>query len=119
MTTPALIVVGADKGGVGKTSLSRVLIDYLQTQGIAVRAFDAEFPRGTLKRFHGRPIIRSCSVAMCGTGRGKSQRSSSASSSSILLVRRSPKKARSLHTLHRYEPRDGSARHGNVHLYLL
>ena len=52
MTTPALIVVGADKGGVGKTTLSRVLIDYLQTQGIAVRAFDAEFPRGTLKRFH-------------------------------------------------------------------
>ena len=52
MPTPALIVVGADKGGVGKTTLSRVLIDYLQTQGIAVRAFDAEFPRGTLKRFH-------------------------------------------------------------------
>ena len=43
MPTSALIVVGADKGGVGKTTLSRVLIDYLQTQGIAVRAFDVEF----------------------------------------------------------------------------
>jgi hypothetical protein len=52
MPSPALVIVGADKGGVGKTTLSRLLIDYLQTHGTAVRAFDAEFPRGTLKRFH-------------------------------------------------------------------
>src|SRR3712207_5921401 len=49
---PALIVVGADKGGVGKTTTSRLLLDYLASRGIPARAFDTEFPRGTLKRFH-------------------------------------------------------------------
>ena len=50
--TPALILVGADKGGVGKTTVSRLLIDYLEARTTPVRAFDSEFPRGTLKRFH-------------------------------------------------------------------
>jgi hypothetical protein len=36
MARPAVILVGADKGGVGKTTV----------------AFDTESPRGTLKRFH-------------------------------------------------------------------
>jgi hypothetical protein len=49
---PALIVVGADKGGVGKTTVSRLLLDYLASRNTPVRAFDAEFPRGTLERFH-------------------------------------------------------------------
>src|SRR5829696_162516 len=50
--TPALILVGADKGGVGKTTVSRLLIDYLEARTTPVRALDSEFPRGTLKRFH-------------------------------------------------------------------
>src|SRR5215218_8600788 len=50
--TPALILVGADKGGVGKTTVSRLLIDYLEARTTPVRAFDTESPRGTLKRFH-------------------------------------------------------------------
>jgi hypothetical protein len=49
---PALIVVGADKGGVGKTTTSRLLLDYLASRNTPTRAFDTEFPRGTLKRFH-------------------------------------------------------------------
>ena len=49
---PALIVVGADKGGVGKTTTSRLLLDYRASRNTPARAFDTEFPRGTLKRFH-------------------------------------------------------------------
>jgi len=49
---PAVIVVGADKGGVGKTTVSRTLLDYFNANNVATRAFDTESPRGTLKRFH-------------------------------------------------------------------
>ncbi len=49
---PALILVGADKGGVGKTTVSRILLDYLAERGIPARAFDTEAPRGTLRRFY-------------------------------------------------------------------
>ena len=49
---PALIVVGADKGGVGKTTVSRALLDYLAARNVLTRAFDTEYPRGTLKRFY-------------------------------------------------------------------
>jgi hypothetical protein len=48
---PVVFLVGADKGGVGKTTIARTLLDYLATKGVAARAFDTEFPRGTLKRF--------------------------------------------------------------------
>jgi hypothetical protein len=50
---PAVILVGADKGGVGKTTVARALADYLTSKNILTRAFDTESPRGTLKRFHG------------------------------------------------------------------
>lgn len=49
---PTVILVGADKGGVGKTTVSRVLLDYLAANNVVTRAFDTESPRGTLKRFH-------------------------------------------------------------------
>ena len=49
---PAVILVGADKGGVGKTTVSRALLDYLASRNVVARAFDTEHPRGTLKRFH-------------------------------------------------------------------
>jgi hypothetical protein len=52
MAKPAVIVVGADKGGVGKTTVSRALLDYFIAHNIPTRAFDTESPRGTLKRFH-------------------------------------------------------------------
>jgi hypothetical protein len=53
MAKPALILVGADKGGVGKTTVARTLLDYFTAHHIPTRAFDSESPRGTLKRFHG------------------------------------------------------------------
>jgi hypothetical protein len=52
MAKPAVVLVGADKGGVGKTTLSRALLDYFVAQNISTRAFDTEAPKGTLKRFH-------------------------------------------------------------------
>ncbi len=52
MAKPAVILVGADKGGVGKTTVSRTLLDYLGAHQTPTRAFDTEAPRGTLKRFH-------------------------------------------------------------------
>jgi hypothetical protein len=49
---PAVLLVGADKGGVGKTTVTRTLLDYYQTKRVSRRAYDTEAPRGTLKRFH-------------------------------------------------------------------
>lgn len=49
---PTLILVGADKGGVGKTTVSRALLDFFARKNILTRAFDTENPRGTLKRFY-------------------------------------------------------------------
>jgi len=52
MAKPAIILVGADKGGVGKTTVSRTLLDYFTAHQVPTRAFDSEAPKGTLKRFH-------------------------------------------------------------------
>ena len=48
----SMILVGADKGGVGKTTMSRALLDYLERNNVLARAFDTENPRGTLNRFY-------------------------------------------------------------------
>src|ERR1700723_1359284 len=53
MAKPTVVVVGADKGGVGKTTVARTLLDYFTAHHVPTRAFDSESPRGTLKRFHG------------------------------------------------------------------
>jgi len=52
MEKPAVVLIGADKGGVGKTTVARTLLDYFAARQIRVRAFDTEVPRGALKRFH-------------------------------------------------------------------
>jgi hypothetical protein len=52
MVKPAVILVGADKGGVGKTTVTRTLLDYLASKQIPRRAFDTEVPKGALRRFH-------------------------------------------------------------------
>lgn len=52
MASNTLIIVGADKGGVGKTTVSRALLDYLAACDVPARAFDTECPHGTLKRFY-------------------------------------------------------------------
>lgn len=54
MTIPVIFVVGADRGGVGKTTLCRVLLDWLDEHlpsGSKLRAFDTQLPVGNLKRF--------------------------------------------------------------------
>ena len=52
MSKPAVIIVGADKGGVGKTTIARTLLDYFNARHVPTRAFDSENPKGTLRRFH-------------------------------------------------------------------
>jgi hypothetical protein len=52
MATPTVILIGADKGGVGKTTVARTLIEYLTAQEISTCAFDTEAPKGGLHRFH-------------------------------------------------------------------
>lgn len=52
MAKPTVILVGADKGGVGKTTVARTLLDYFTAHQVPTRAFDTESPKGTLKRFH-------------------------------------------------------------------
>jgi hypothetical protein len=49
---PTVILIGADKGGVGKTTVTRTILDYLAARQIPRRAFDTESPKGTLKRFY-------------------------------------------------------------------
>jgi hypothetical protein len=49
---PMVLMIGADKGGVGKTTIARTVLDYLAANNAPARAFDSEYPRGTLKRFH-------------------------------------------------------------------
>ena len=55
MGSPLLIFVGADKGGVGKTHVSRALLDYMNTPSMKdfprPRALDSQFPRGDLVNF--------------------------------------------------------------------
>ena len=50
--TETIIFVGADKGGVGKTMCSRILLDLMKLRNMKVRAFDADFPGGDLSRFN-------------------------------------------------------------------
>src|SRR5260370_1948688 len=52
MARPAVILVGADKGGSGKKMVSRTLLDYFASRKITTRALETECPKGTLKRFH-------------------------------------------------------------------
>jgi hypothetical protein len=52
---PLIIIVGADKGGVGKTLTARCVLDYLRSIAVEHRAFDTETETpgntGVLKRF--------------------------------------------------------------------
>jgi hypothetical protein len=48
---PLLVICGAQKGGVGKTTVTRILLDYFKAKNADFRAFDSEVPQGDLKRF--------------------------------------------------------------------
>jgi hypothetical protein len=49
--TPLLILVGADKGGVGKTMTARALDEWLRVKHANRKVFDAQWRSGDLKRF--------------------------------------------------------------------
>lgn len=50
---PTVIILGADKGGVGKSFCARILLDYLDRQGVNdIKIWDTEFPKGSLNRFY-------------------------------------------------------------------
>lgn len=48
---PLIIIVAADKGGVGKTTVARLLMDYFSRAGVTARAFDTEPDPGVFRRF--------------------------------------------------------------------
>ncbi|HWQ56199.1 MAG TPA: hypothetical protein VN442_21105 [Bryobacteraceae bacterium] len=49
---PRLILTHGEKGGVGKTTVARVIADFLNSRDTTFRAFDAEGANGQLLRFH-------------------------------------------------------------------
>jgi hypothetical protein len=51
MSVPTIVLVGANTGGVGKTTVARSLIDYLEARRIVACVFDTESPNGDLIRF--------------------------------------------------------------------
>jgi hypothetical protein len=55
MTSPLIIMVGADKGGVGKTHVCRAVRDYMETPAlknfVRPRLLDGQFPRGDMVQF--------------------------------------------------------------------
>jgi hypothetical protein len=51
MSKATIVIVGADKGGTGKTTVTRALLDFLDAHRVVYRAFDTESPAGDLVRF--------------------------------------------------------------------
>lgn len=49
---PTLVIVAAQKGGVGKTTTARLLLHWLADSKRQHAAFDSEFPGGSLARFY-------------------------------------------------------------------
>jgi hypothetical protein len=54
---PTIVLIGADKGGVGKTMTARALLEYVLARGIKARAFDSEAGKGDLARFASAEIV--------------------------------------------------------------
>jgi hypothetical protein len=59
---PLVIMVGADKGGVGKTTVSRALDVYLQERKASGKMFDGEFPNGDLRQFADARVVDMMSI---------------------------------------------------------
>ena len=49
---PMVFIVGADKGGVGKTTVTRALLAYFKSHGVDFKAWDTEPAPGVLARFY-------------------------------------------------------------------
>jgi hypothetical protein len=57
MSKPLVIMVGADKGGVGKTTVSRALDVYLGERQAVRKIFDGEWPNGDLRQFAEASVV--------------------------------------------------------------
>jgi dethiobiotin synthetase len=59
MKKPTAIMVGADKGGVGKTMMTRIILDYIKQKSVTgtIKVFDTEYPKGILNRFYPESTI--------------------------------------------------------------
>jgi len=51
MLGASLILVGAEKGGVGKTTVTRLAAEYFLIKGNEVRIYDTQTPQASLKRY--------------------------------------------------------------------
>lgn len=49
---PRLVLVGGDKGGAGKTTIARALLDRYNARAVNLRVIDSEAPKGALARFY-------------------------------------------------------------------
>lgn len=49
---PRLLLTHGEKGGVGKTTVARLIAEFLLSRDTSFQAFDAEGPTGQLLRFH-------------------------------------------------------------------
>jgi len=81
MASPSIIIVGADKGGVGKTTVSRTLVDYLATKRVEPTVYDTESPKGDLVRF-----CRTAKVIDIGTIKGQMLVFDGAEAAGVTLV---------------------------------
>lgn len=68
MTSPLIIIVGADKGGVGKTTVTRALRSWMDTPSMQhlqrPRVLDGQYPRGDLIQFcPGAEIVNVTDIA--------------------------------------------------------
>ncbi len=52
MLGSSLIIVGANKGGVGKTTATRALIEYFEIKNYPFKVYDTQSPAGNLRRYH-------------------------------------------------------------------
>ncbi len=52
MLESSLIIVGANKGGVGKTTVTRALIEYFEIKNYPFKVYDTQSPSGNLRRYH-------------------------------------------------------------------
>lgn len=50
--TKRLVIVGGGKGGVGKSTFARVLLDYYEKRGVQALPVDGDVENPTLSRFH-------------------------------------------------------------------
>lgn len=62
MSKPSIVVVGADKGGVGKTTVARTICDYWDWKKAPLKSYDGQWPQGNLVRFNAAEVVNLSTV---------------------------------------------------------